>query len=83
MRQSISDADLRQDLAEFFERADDLMEDINHLMRNFNLQTGPHAQVLYSVKTLARVRDSIDCALKLIPPNDHSCQSQDISGGQG
>ena len=67
MRQPISDAELRQEVAGFFDRTDELMEDVNHLLRNFNLETGPHAQVLYSVKTLARIRTSFDCALKLIP----------------
>lgn len=70
MRQPINDAELRQELAEFHERSDELMQDINALLRNRQLPTGPVAQCMYAARTLGRVRDAIDCGLQLIPPTD-------------
>ena len=70
MRESINAAELRQEIAGFHDRADQLMQDINHLMRSRNLGTGPLAQCQYAARTLHRVRSSMDAALQLLPTTD-------------
>lgn len=69
-REHISAADLRQEIAGFHDRADDLMQDINALARAKSLGAGPLAQLQYAARTLHRVRSSMNAALQLLAIND-------------
>ena len=70
MREHINAAELRQEIAGFHDAADELMDRINELMRTKSLGTGPLAQCQYAARTLARVRSSMDAALRLLPTTD-------------
>lgn len=69
VRENISAAGLRQEIAGFYDRSEELMQDINALMRAKNLGTGSLAQLQYAARTLNRVRTSMDAALQLLSIN--------------
>lgn len=70
VRESISAARLRQEIAGFHDRSEELMRDINALMRAKSLGTGTLAQLQYAARTLHRVRTSLDAALQLLSINN-------------
>ena len=70
MRQPINDAELHQELAGFHDTTEQLLAEVNQLLRTRNLETGPYAQVVFVANGLRRIRDSLDAALLLTPTTD-------------